>query len=95
MIPGHAASLVAEPAPLPVWAARAINLADPRLGAEALDCSHVRVNIFPDGGLAPAGRHGNGHGQPRHRQRPRPLLGREEGPQTYAICRIPGSGPPS
>ena len=30
---------IAEPALLPVWASRAINLADPRLGAEALACS--------------------------------------------------------
>jgi len=30
---------IAEPAMLPAWASRAINLADPRLGAEALACS--------------------------------------------------------
>lgn len=32
-------TLIAPPAELPRWAARAINLADPRLGAEAVACS--------------------------------------------------------
>ncbi len=33
------ATQIADPTPLPPWAARSINLADPRLGAEALACS--------------------------------------------------------